>query len=97
MTAHVLKGDEERCLQAGMDGYVPKPVSPKELISVVESVSIPLSSQASAVAHHRECALAHFVIDEFHFYVCLKIEAGFRQARYLRTKADAITQSGAAC
>jgi signal transduction histidine kinase/ligand-binding sensor domain-containing protein/CheY-like chemotaxis protein len=50
MTAHVLKGDEERCLQAGMDGYVPKPVSPKELISVVESVSIPMSSQASASA-----------------------------------------------
>ena len=49
MTAHVLKGDEERCLQAGMDGYVPKPVSPKELIAVVESVSVPIS-QASASA-----------------------------------------------
>ena len=50
MTAHVLKGDEERCLQAGMDGYVPKPVSPKELITVVESVTIPISPQASASA-----------------------------------------------
>ncbi len=50
MTAHVLKGDEERCLQAGMDGYVPKPVSPKELISVVEGVSFPASQQASASA-----------------------------------------------
>jgi signal transduction histidine kinase/ligand-binding sensor domain-containing protein/CheY-like chemotaxis protein len=49
MTAHVLKGDEERCLSAGMDGYIPKPVSPKALIATVEGVSIP-ASQASASA-----------------------------------------------
>ncbi len=48
MTAHVLKGDEERCLTAGMDGYIPKPISPQALIAVVESISAPLSSAASA-------------------------------------------------
>jgi two-component system, sensor histidine kinase and response regulator len=38
MTAHALKGDEERCLAAGMDAYVSKPIQTKELFATIEDV-----------------------------------------------------------
>ena len=36
MTAHAMKGDRERCLAAGMDAYVSKPLRPQELFEVLE-------------------------------------------------------------
>ncbi len=35
MTAHALQGDRQRCLDAGMNDYIPKPVSPQALIQVL--------------------------------------------------------------
>jgi len=37
MTAHALKSDQERCIGAGMDGYVSKPIRTSELFSTIES------------------------------------------------------------
>ncbi len=36
VTAHALKGDRERCINAGMDDYVTKPVSPEKLGDVID-------------------------------------------------------------
>ncbi len=37
MTAHAMKGDRERCLEAGMDGYVSKPINKAELQRVIDA------------------------------------------------------------
>ncbi len=38
MTAHAMVGDRQRCLNAGMDGYIPKPVHAEELFDTIETV-----------------------------------------------------------
>jgi len=38
LTAHALKEDRDRCLSAGMDAYVTKPIRPVELFSAIRSV-----------------------------------------------------------
>jgi signal transduction histidine kinase/DNA-binding response OmpR family regulator len=39
MTAHAMPGDQERCLEAGMDAYLAKPIHAQELIELVERMA----------------------------------------------------------
>jgi CheY-like chemotaxis protein len=41
MTAHAMKGDQERCLEAGMDGYISKPIQPERMMEVIEQATGP--------------------------------------------------------
>ncbi|MBI5251033.1 MAG: response regulator [Desulfomonile tiedjei] len=38
MTAYAMKGDKERCLESGMDGYISKPITAQELYETIEHV-----------------------------------------------------------
>jgi CheY-like chemotaxis protein len=46
MTAHAMKGDEERCRMAGMDGYLPKPIRPADLYAIVDGCAATVESGA---------------------------------------------------
>jgi two-component system sensor histidine kinase/response regulator len=37
MTANAMKGDRERCIEAGMDDYVSKPIKPQKLAQVIKT------------------------------------------------------------
>src|SRR5262249_1721828 len=58
MTAHAMKGDRERCLEVGMDGYVSKPIQVKELLEAIEKV---VTSPGEKLATEGQSVLEDYV------------------------------------
>jgi PAS domain S-box-containing protein len=55
VTAYAMKGDRERCLAAGMDGYLSKPIRVQELLDLLrECEALPLRTSNLARPHGRE-------------------------------------------
>ena len=53
MTAHAMRGDRERCLEAGMNDYITKPVSPQSLAEVLDKW-LPKENDESRTLKHKE-------------------------------------------
>jgi len=47
LTAHAMKGDGEKCLAGGMDGYLTKPIRPQELDELLEIYVAPRKGAAN--------------------------------------------------
>ncbi len=60
MTAHAMKGDRERCLEAGMDGYVAKPINSEELFMAIED----LMERRKADERTSHTRLGGYILDE---------------------------------
>jgi CheY-like chemotaxis protein len=50
MTAHAMKGDQERCLAAGMDGYISKPIRPDRMMEVIAQATGQTAAPAEETA-----------------------------------------------
>jgi two-component system sensor histidine kinase/response regulator len=94
MTAHAMKGDRERCLAEGMDGYISKPLRPSELFEAVEGLASVVEPEPVPVAAPFDAALALKSVGSDRELLCDIIETFLDECPRLTAALAAALQRG---
>jgi PAS domain S-box-containing protein len=100
LTAHALKGDRERCIEAGMDDYVSKPIESQMLFDAVEAalgqIAIPVTNGDSHLAAIDQDALMKNFDGDRELIATLSRVFADSSQKQLAELAEAIAQGDAA-